>query len=224
LRKPIFLFCSLLILFGCTNTGSQWDQYELNKKIADLELQNEQLIKEISDLNEQLQKCDNLIAQNEILKQQLENEIQSLQKSLNTPNFNVFEEKLIVDPNMLIPTTTSIEQVKEILREPKNIEKTNAVHGSGEDITLYYDEASFTFNKYEDQETIKWYTIKTSFFKTNRGITVGSSKEDVIRAYGNSYYNYHQEENGISIGEKTGISFMLEKNKVSEITVWLMYE
>lgn len=141
------------------------------------------------------------------------------------PVTNIIREHLVTKTSEFIsPETLTVKQVKEYLGEPTNVEEYPEAHGSGNVIELTYDEASFTFNKHKQKETLKWYTIKSPFFTTQRGITVGLSKSDVINAYGKNYDIYIEDDKTITIGEKVGISFKLKEGKVREIYVWFMYE
>ncbi len=147
MKKLLILSLIFLTLLVCSDTASQSDQNDLRKKMIALETQNMQLTNEINSLQDKLKTYDRIADQHKHIKQQLEKEIQALQTRINTPSFNVNEEKLLVDPKMLNPHTLNIDQIKEWLWEPNYIEEVIAAHGSGKDITLIYDEATFTFHK-----------------------------------------------------------------------------
>ena len=123
-----------------------------------------------------------------------------------------------------MPKTMNIKQLKALLGEPLNVEEDFEAHSPGKSITLTYNNATFIFNSSEGKENIKAYTIKDASFASNRGITIGSTRDDVHNAYHTSYYNFSEDEGTISFGEKTGMSFKLHNDKVTEFTVWFVYE
>jgi hypothetical protein len=224
--KTILLVLLFIVLVGCEEDVNGIEENEnLQANLIELEKTIDEMEHEISLLKTELFSREEKIEELNRKNQSLSEEMESIQYLLSHPDFNVFEEKLFIDePIVLSPSSMDISKVKELLGEPNKIDEYSEAHGSGIVLVLNYKQASFTFNKDGDNETIKWYTIKSPYFKTNRGITVGSTRNDVVEAYGNTYFIYHEDEKGITIGEKTGISFDLENDVVRELSVWFVYE
>lgn len=225
IKTTIFILLCLTLI-GCEKAAIDVEENENGQvKLIELEEITSGLEHEIALLKTELSDREKKIEELNQINQQLTEEMESLQYMINYPDFNVFEEKLIINnPILLSPTSMDIGKVKKLLGEPDDIEESIEAHGSGMVWVLNYEEASFTFNKDDENERIKWYTIKSPRLMTNRGITVGSTRNEVVKAYGNSYPIYHEDENRIIIGEKTGISFDLESDIVKEISVWFVYE
>lgn len=71
-----------------------------------------------------------------------------------------------------------------------------------EDLSVYTANANFDLkNRDIGYYYVAQITLKTSTFKTPRGITIGSSMEDVLQAYGQGlqYENENEYENGWSL-------------------------
>lgn len=206
----VLSFC-VLLLMGCTDSDSQSVVKEENKglKQSIAQLEKELQMKEtvIQDLNQK----------NHRLTQQLE----GLEEK-NRP-FHVFEEQLLVTQKRLNPEDITINQVKALLGEPKKTEQYIGAHGGFEHVVLTYDEASFTFVKDEKPANTKRCTIKGGLFTTERGISVGSTKDEVIASYGEDFL-FDQNQQKIYYGEKTGIAFQFQDDFVTEIVVWFYYE
>ncbi|MGZ9583690.1 hypothetical protein [Paenibacillus marinisediminis] len=214
----IIFFTAALLLVGCSDTKGMEEQN------AELQSQIEQMKDTTTKLTEELKEKEAAIARYEQEKVRLENQIQALNSGVSTPSFNVFEEKLLSDPVMLTPRTMTMSKIKEVMGQPLNEEVTEYLHGGGNLHTLHFDGMKVEYNVDGDNEYLRWYELTKPLFVMNRGITVGSTRDEVIDAYGKEYYNFFENDKQISMGEKTGISFKLMNGKVSEIRVWFAYE
>ncbi|GGM40939.1 hypothetical protein GCM10011351_28960 [Paraliobacillus quinghaiensis] len=61
----------------------------------------------------------------------------------------------------------------------------------------------------------------------SEGITIGSTQEKVRSIYGeyiNEEYSHDEYDNVISLGGKTGMSFRIIDDRVSEIFIWFSCE
>jgi hypothetical protein len=182
------------------------------------------MTKENKSLNHTIEQLKNELSnmQHEVDNVKKENKSLIEEIPIKENRLIISEEGFFVKPELLFPDDLSIERVSDLLGEPVGIrEYIEVAHCGCKEIELTYDDASFTFQMLDDKEVIKWMTIKDSFFASQRGITIGSSKEQVIEAYGENYWT---NKNGISYGEKTGISFNFNNDIVTEITIWYMYE
>lgn len=223
--KP-FLWAGVLLIA----VGFSAVQFAIHvKKLTDALNQSDRWIEqkngEIDRINAELVRKNNEIQDLNRKMDELTQSLEQVNTRIDNPHFNVFEEKLIAkQAEMLLPDSMSISKVKALLGEPLNIEEDIEAHGSGKVFILNYKEASFTFNKEDEKESIKWYRLKSPHFITNRGITIGSSRDEVKGKYGLDYSMYQENNNEIRIGEKTGIAFSFEQDLVKEIVVWFVYE
>lgn len=126
-------------------------------------------------------------------------------------------EELSVRHNTVPLSAYTREKVEQMLGQPGGVSEETGAHSGRVETTLIYPEASFTFVSGK----LKSLVLRTDYFTTSKGIHVGSSKEDVVRAYGKMFY---LTDDGFFYGEKTGIRFKLAGGQVEEIRIWLMYE
>lgn len=231
----------MLIVLGCEDSSElsiRNENVKLSEKIEqledslvakenqmrDLKQERNELYDELiyikNNMEEQIQQIED---ENIGLIKELRREVKLLESELI--NINVFEENLFIASGVLAPDRVSIKKIKELLGEPKEInESVNVAHSGLKVISLIYENAIFTFEILEEKDLIKWITLKDSLFTTQRGISVGSTQEMVIKEYGNESYNFYQDNNIISYGEKTGITFDINNGIVNEIHIWFMYE
>lgn len=230
----IILF--LLAITGCDHSESQLilqENENLRKKNEQLE--NSLLFKEdqLKELEQKMAKLNSEISDLEkvystTLEQDkgiiwdLEQENKALLSELE--NIHVFEENIFIASDVLIPDEISVGRVIQLFGAPKETEQYISDHSGLEVIKLIYENSSFVFELSKEKDLIKWLTFTDRSFITNRGIAIGSTKEKVIKEYGENYYNYYKDGDGISYGEKTGISFRLDNDVVTEIRIWFMYE
>lgn len=189
-----------------------------NANVEQLRQTNKELIKEVAVLKNQLQESE--IKLNNLLK---ENE-QETKGEVITTDYNIFDEGQFIKGDLYIPNTLSIKDIRDTFGEPIEIKESVGSHGSYKESILTYKNASFTFQSIEDVDHIKWYTIKEPNIFTIRGVSVGSTASEVIQAYDKGFYNFQVSDDMIFFGEKTGMSFMLNKGIVIEIKVWFMNE
>jgi outer membrane murein-binding lipoprotein Lpp len=222
-KSVIPIILTIIILAGCTSN-----------EIAVLREENDNLKEENWNLNHKNNQLDNEVKNKLNAIEELKKENKSVNELLNellkkpmhipTSEIIMGKEGFFVEPEVIFPDEISIQKIKKLLGEPTEIkEYIEEAHCGCKEIEVTYDHASFTFQIPEDKEAIKWMTIKAPFFTTQRGITIGSTKEQVIKAYGENY-DYWKLEDRITYGEKTGIGFTFVNNRVSEIQIWYMYE
>ncbi|MBB6452498.1 hypothetical protein HNQ94_000943 [Salirhabdus euzebyi] len=211
-----------LILVGCQEDEMLLEENQkLKTELTELEteLQNKK-----AELEKMSSNLDDYAETNRKLEQELV-EVDNQQE--NIPLFDVFNEKLFVASDTLSHENLTIAKVKELLGEPNEYDEKPAAHGSGKDITLTYDEATFHFRGENEQAGIRALVIKESFLTTSEGITIGSTQEKVRSTYGEyiyEEYSHDEYDNVISIGGKTGMAFRIIDDHVSEIFIWFSYE
>jgi len=213
IAKRIFyllLFIALLLYVVIIKEENE----RLQKEIANLTNANIRLENERMNLETEM---NGLLNENELLKEEI-----LQQKDLSSDNDIIIAyEGFLIDPVLIYPEELSVQLVIKMLGEPKEFkEYVNEAHCGCKEFELIYDEAEFIFRKAETKEAIRSMTIKDSFMMTHRGISIGSTKEQVIQAYGKNNIEYE----GIKYGEKTGIRFTFIDDFVSEIFIWYMYE
>jgi outer membrane murein-binding lipoprotein Lpp len=200
------------MLIGCEEDGYK----EMQAKINELE----------SDLNEkisQLDKSTNRVAKLEEENQKLKQDIIHMQTSIHTlPTFNVFEEKMFFEAETLSYDKSSVTQIKNLLGKPQEMLQEESPLNGFLETTLVYNEGKFVFYNLEDKQFLKAYFTTSPLFTTARGISVGSSKEDVMEVYKEEVYKEYK--NSITLGEKTGMAFDFENDVVTKIYVWFEYE
>lgn len=217
ISRFFILFTISFILVGCQDTGHlQEENAKLKLKIELLEKELESYKKTVESLSKKLVDVQD---GNKILEKE-RNEIANKQREVS--KFDIFKERFLVVSGVLSYETITIKKLKELLGEPNEITSGPAAHGSGQDIVLHYDKATFFFRTHNEKELIKSFKIKEPVFITSQGITVGSTKEEVIHAYGHDLYE--ENDHHISMGGKTGMSFELKEGIVTEILVWYQYE
>lgn len=208
-----FLAVFSIILLGCTNNG--------DSKVEPSNVGNpEQLTESIEQLEIELERKQSIISEleneNEKLKGLLDKE-----DSQDKSQMLVVQEGLYINPDVLYPEEITEEVIVNLLGEPLNSKEFVGAHGGFNEVELTYDSFSITIQKQPKKQLVKWLTINDSNFVTERGITVGSSKSQVIQAYGR---DFSEDTNSIFYGEKTGMRFTLEDDYVKEIVIWYMYE
>ncbi|MCP8615952.1 hypothetical protein [Salirhabdus salicampi] len=201
-----------IILVGCTNTGERVESSNVATQ--------EQLTETIEQLETELDRKQAMISELESENKQLKGLVDH-QESQDQSQVIVGKEGLFIKPDLLYPEDISDEVILNLLGEPINANKFEDAHGGFTVVEFIYDNFSITIQKQPNKQLVKWLTIKDSNFVTERGITVGSSKSQVVQAYGE---NFSENLNGIYYGEKTGISFSLEDGYVKEIDIWYTYE
>lgn len=81
-------------------------------------------------------------------------------------------------------------------------------------VTDYYDGITIYFGKTEEGPKVFWFKMDKPIFATNRGVTIGSTVEELEGAYGTG----GKMGNTIFYGEKSKyICFVIEEGKVKEI-------
>lgn len=227
-RLTLVISLSIILVSGCSiATDSRID--ELQTSVEAKENYISQLENELLTLEDKMVALENEYkGEAESYKKQAEHRIWELEQrnqqlELESEWINVYDEKLFLMKDILDPEVLTIEKVKGVLGDPVNIDESVSPHSGLPVISLNYSKASFTFELSEDADMIKRLTLQAPLLATSRGITVGSSKESVIEEYGSNYEELERDR-WISYGEKTGISFKLEGERVKEIQIWYMYE
>jgi len=222
LRSLATIITVMFILVGCQEDELLLEENKkLNQQITELknELQNkndeiERLSSDLNQYKEESQKLNQKLA-----------ELNNQKKKMSS--FDVFKEKLFVASDVLTYENITITKVKELLGKPNEYMESSAAHGSGNDITLTYDEATFHFSGENEEAGIRALVIKEPFLMTSEGITIGSTQEEVKSVYKEYIYEEYAHkdyDNVISTGEKTGMAFRIIDERVSEIVIWFSYE
>lgn len=216
IKNYVTFIIIIVLLAGCTSN----DTKELIKEVERLEAENTQLIHTINQLETELENFEqtnkDLEQETYMLKELVDEYVDAAFKN----DFNVYNEGFYIEPVLMLRDDLTLEQIKNIMGEPNNLRNyIEKAHCGCQETEVIYDNASFTFQG----ELIKWMTLNDTTFVTQRGITVGSTKEQVIESYGENYL-FQFQDGSINYGEKTGIRFSIDENVVSEITVWYMYE
>ncbi len=222
LRVLVPIITVSLILVGCQEDGMLLEENQkLKTDLTELET-------ELQNKKGELEKMSSNLDDYAEINRQLEQELVEVNNQQeNIPIFDVFNEKLFVASDVLSHENITIARVKELLGEPNEYGEDPAAHGSGKDITLTYDEATFHFRGENEKADIRALVIKEPFLTTSEGITIGSTQEKVRSIYGeyiNEEYSHDEYDNVISIGGKTGMSFRIIDDRVSEIFIWFSYE
>ncbi|GGM41264.1 hypothetical protein GCM10011351_29320 [Paraliobacillus quinghaiensis] len=221
IKNYLFFILLTLLLVGCTSE----DTNELKQEVKRLTVENTQLKDSKNKLETEVEnfKEANTGLENEI--NTLKDLIEEYEDVSFNVDFNIYDEGFYIEPVLMFREDLTLEQTKNIMGKPNNVRSyIEEAHCGCEETEVNYDNASFTFQ----DELIKWMTLKDETFVTQRGIKVGSTKEQVIDSYGENFYpiedGSNHEDNSINYGEKTGIRFSFAENVVSEITIWYMYE
>jgi ribosome-binding ATPase YchF (GTP1/OBG family) len=202
-----------IILVSCSNN----DANEIESSYENVQKQLTDSIEQLEkELERKLSMISELESENEKLKKLLEEK-----QSDDISQIRVNKEGLYINSDIIYPDELSEEVISDLLGKPNNVKEYEGAHGGFEEVELNYDNFSITSQKQQNKQLVKWLAIKDSSFATQRGITVGSTKNEVIQAYGESFT---KDSNVIYYGEKTGISFTLKDDKVKEINIWYMYE
>lgn len=206
MKKSNVLIAFILLFAGCDSNTDQISQTK------------QELINEIAQMKDQLQESELKI--NALLTEKE----QETKGKVPETDYNIFNEGQFIKGDLFLPNTLSIKDIIDAFGEPIEVKESIGVHGGFKESILTYKNASFTFANIEDVDHIKWYTIKQPNLFTIRGISVGSTANEVIQAYDKGFYHFRVSEDEIIFGEKTGMSFKLNEGKVFEIRVWFMYE
>lgn len=205
---------TVVLLIGCTSDVTT----ELKGEVESLKEQKRHL----SDTNKQL---ENEVKKNKSTIEELEKEnnllIDLLEEGSTSfeSEITIHDEGFFIDPTVVFYDSLTIEQIKKVMGEPKQVrDYIEEAHCGCQETEVTYENASFTFQG----ELLKWMTLKDSTLVTQRGITIGSSKDQVLDVYGDNFYSHENGE--INYGEKTGVRFSFKDNFVSEIKIWYMYE
>lgn len=192
----------LLSLIGCTSDENP----NLNAEMKNLKEKNHQLENINKQLEEEMKDKQDIILELEQNDSVFETEL------------NILDEGFYLNAERAIRDELSIQKIIKMFGEPKSMDEyVEEAHCGCQETKLTYENASFTFQG----ELLKWFTIKNPDIVTQRGISVGSTKKQVMEAYGE---NFLINQDGIQYGEKTGISFTIKEDIVSEISIWYMYE
>ncbi|GAA0336636.1 hypothetical protein GCM10008967_28750 [Bacillus carboniphilus] len=216
----LFMRLIVIIIVSFVLVGCEEDEF-LTEDIKKLIIQISNLKNELEKKNAEIVEMSNNLDQVTERNRLLEHEVDQLSIQNEAIHvFNVFKEKLFVASDVVSYETLTITKVKELLGEPTEVTETTAYEGI--DITLTYNDITLIFREVNEIKVIRAIIIKDSFFTTSKGITIGSSKEEVKSVYG----KFIQEEydNFISLGGKTGMSFEFVDDRVSEIFIWFQYE
>ncbi|KGP72807.1 hypothetical protein [Pontibacillus yanchengensis] len=152
--------------------------------------------------------------------QSLQKQINNLKKENHSIKLEIPEEKAFFQNNVISRNNLSIEQLKDILGEPKSIEEYDSIKGTQYD--FHYREASFTFEKSKNQTWLKSFSFTQPIIMTQHGITVGDTTQNVVKAYGNQY---RIEKDAMIYGGKSNtILFIIRDDQVKRIQIRYDYE
>jgi len=214
-RKHSFiLILILLFLTGCTSN----ENTKLKDEIKSLKEENKQIQNTNKQLEDVIKEKQNTILELEQKQSSLKDLLDQYVSASFKNQFNILDEGFFINPELTFRDELSFGKVKRIMGEPKKVnEYIEEAHCGCQETELTYEDASFTFQG----ELLKWFTIENADLVTQRGISVGSSKKQVIEAYGE---NFFANKDSIQYGEKTGISFSFKDEIVNKISIWYMYE
>lgn len=201
-KNFLFIFLIWMFLMGCSN--SEYSR-----------IKNENIT-----LKETVINLESKLNENSKLIKKLQEDIKNIEVT-NNENihsfFNVNTEKILFVSKTLEKNDLTIDEIKIQMGKPIKTETYEGV--SGKYTVLKYEEIEFTFHDH-----IKWYRIIKPNLSTSRGIKIGSSKEEVFDAYSKDYSGFLEQGSMLIYGEKAGISFRVENEKVQEIIVRFEYE
>jgi hypothetical protein len=230
LVKLLIIFVISLNLNGCVKSQSTNQKGEELEEPPAAQSNENELVKILKDKNNDLTLRNELLEEqlkfNQDERHKLEEKIQNLEQKvneINRPEYFLFSEGLFIQPKAVIyEKDINIESVKSLLGNPISTnEHFNEMIGVIE-YEMMYQGISFTFEMHEGNKSIiKFLTLKNDRFVTQRGISVGSNREEVLTVYGKEFSEY---ENKIYYGDKQGLSFVLENNIVKEINIWFLNE
>ena len=202
IKSILSIFLLLLVLIGCSNS-----EYTRIKN------ENLQLKETVINLESNLKENNDLIKK---LKEEAQNSEVTNNEDIHS-FFNVNTEKILFISKTLEKKDLTIDDIKIQMGNPIKTETYEGV--SGKYTVLKYEGIEFTFHDH-----IKWYRIIKPDLSTGRGIKIGSSKEEVFDAYSKDYSGFLEQGSMLIYGEKAGISFRVENEKVQEIIVRFEYE
>lgn len=212
------VICVLLI--GCESTNeTNIDSIklkELQNEITALKEENNNLINEVTRITNEKERIFNDFKAIEKQKKELEDK-------LSIPE-HPYTENLVLTKNFIKIEDLTIDSIIKILGEPNSVNEYINVHSGGTEFNIKYNNAEFIFIKNDNKTEIKSYKIYDSTFSTQRGITVGSSKEEVEDAYGIFYMKITEPKEKWYSADKQGIWFEFEEDYVSGFGVWFYYE
>ncbi|MYL35146.1 hypothetical protein GLW08_03945 [Pontibacillus yanchengensis] len=152
--------------------------------------------------------------------QLLQKEVNELKEGASSNNLDIPEEKAFFQESTISRNSITMEQLKSKLGEPLSIEKYNSIKGLQYD--LQYEKASFTFEKSEKKTWLKSFSITSPLIITQHGITVGDSRENVLKVYGSQY---RLEKDAMIYGGKSNtILFILQDDQIKRIQIRYDYE
>jgi cell division protein FtsB len=233
----MFTLSLIVIVAGCTKNDEQHESIKMLQgtiqKLTDtndkLELaleQSQTKSNEYINENNKLQELnDQLEAEWEDLTKEI-SETESLSRIIegNRCIYDVSKEGIYINEVLINPEDLSEEVIIDLLGKPLHKEEY-VVYVLR--VSLDYDNFNITFHNFAEGQEVGYISINGngSNIVTQGGITVGSTKNQVIEAYGEGYWAHSEEYVGYG-SEKTGIDFYfsLEDGYVTEIKIRYSYE
>lgn len=211
-RTVLLYIVTMLFLAGCT-TGKA----KLSEEIEVLREENKELHENTKQLEDEVKSYKSTLKEYAKEIYLFKDIIDKYQAKGYQNDFNIHKEGFFIKPEFTSRDAISIDTIKNIMGKPKNSrEYIEVAHCGCKETELTYDNASFTFQG----NSLKWFTLRDSKLVTERGITIGATREEVIEAYGQDLLVYGNNE--ISYGEKTGIRFSFKDDILKEISIWYM--
>ena len=138
--------------------------------------------------------------------------------------FNDELDMAVVVNGKKYPVRVDSAEILKDLGEGYEYGETVSCVYNGYDKTFTYDDIIVSTVPDGETDIIEMFTIKGKGASTTRGITVGATKDEVIAAYGENYWddgymNYTQsgDENNIS---ENRVQFLLENDVVTQIFIY----
>lgn len=148
---------------------------------------------------------------------------QAAAEMMGKPFNNSFDMCVVID-GKIYPVRVDSASVLSALGE--NCEKTETISCvyDGYDKTFEYDGIIVSTVPVDGKDVIEMFTITGPEYKTTRNITVGATREEVIAAYGENYWddgyvNYTESGDPENISEMR-IQFLFDGDTVDEIYIY----
>ena len=142
---------------------------------------------------------------------------------MGKPFSNDFDMAVMIGGKAYPVRVDSAEVLSVLGDDCEKDEQISCVY-DGMDKTFTYDGIIVSTVPVDGKDVIEMFTITSADYSTTRNITVGASRDDVIAAYGENYwddgyvtYTESGDENNIS---EMRIQFLFEGDTVSEIYIY----
>jgi hypothetical protein len=232
-KNLMFIILIIVIIAGCSKNEEESIKM-LKETIQQLEGSNEELK---LALDESRIKKSEILSQNGSLRklnEKLENNIESYRRAKSPKDrfirviekhksclcFDVSTEGIYINKQLFNPEEISEEVIIDLLGEPTYVSEYG---GEFLEKRLSYDDNfMITFIQHGDEQALKLKEIRfnDSNFMTKSGITVGSSRNQILKAYGE---NDRIDRDYITYGSEIGIHFRMKDDYVKEIIIKYRY-